>query len=51
MVVLVTGATGKIGSELVKQLAHAGTQVRALVHSPDKAETIKGSNVDKLISI
>ncbi|MEH2392483.1 MAG: SDR family oxidoreductase [Nostoc sp.] len=49
MVVLVTGATGKIGSELVKQLAHAGTQVRALVHSPDKAETIKGSNVDIVI--
>lgn len=49
MLVLVTGATGKIGSELVKQLASVGTQVRALVHDPEKAVALKGSNVDIVI--
>lgn len=49
MLVLVTGATGKIGSELVKQLASVGTQIRALVHDPEKAVALKGLNVDIVI--
>jgi uncharacterized protein YbjT (DUF2867 family) len=36
--ILVTGATGTVGSELVKQLAETGQRVRALVRDPKKAE-------------
>ncbi len=39
--ILVTGATGHIGSELVRLLAAQGTPARALVHSPDKAAMIQ----------
>ena len=31
--ILVTGATGTVGSEIVKQLSSAGQKVRAAVHS------------------
>ena len=31
--ILVTGATGTVGTELVKQLSSAGQKVRAAVHS------------------
>ncbi len=37
MTVLVTGSTGAVGSEAVRHLAAAGTEVRALTRSPDKA--------------
>jgi uncharacterized protein YbjT (DUF2867 family) len=40
-VILVTGATGHIGSELVRLLAGQGAPARALVHSPDKATVIQ----------
>ncbi len=39
--ILVTGATGHVGSELVRLLAEAGTPARALIHSPDKAAPIE----------
>jgi uncharacterized protein YbjT (DUF2867 family) len=39
--ILVTGATGKVGSELVRLLAEAGTPARALIHTPDKAAPIE----------
>jgi uncharacterized protein YbjT (DUF2867 family) len=39
--ILVTGATGHIGSELVRLLADQGAPARALVHSPDKAAPIQ----------
>ena len=35
--ILVTGATGKVGSELVDQLVAGGQPVRALVRDPEKA--------------
>lgn len=44
--ILVTGATGTIGSEVVKHLAAAGQKVRALVRNPDKASGLKGPNVE-----
>ena len=44
--ILVTGATGTTGSEVVKQLAAAGKKVRALVRSPEKAAGLKGPNVE-----
>src|SRR5258708_35962080 len=37
--ILVTGATGTVGSQVVKQLAATGQRVRALVRDPKKAET------------
>jgi uncharacterized protein YbjT (DUF2867 family) len=40
-VILVTGATGHVGSELVRLLAEQGTPARALIHSPDKAAPIE----------
>jgi len=42
MSVLVTGATGNVGSVVVKQLAAAGLEVRAFSRSPDKAEVAPG---------
>ena len=39
--ILVAGATGHVGSELVRLLAEAGTPTRALIHSPDKAAPIE----------
>ena len=39
--ILVTGATGHIGSELVRLLADQGAPARALVHSPDKAAQLQ----------
>ena len=36
--ILVTGATGTVGSEVVRQLAATGQRVRALVRDPKKAE-------------
>lgn len=41
--ILVTGATGTVGSELVKQLSSARQKVRAVVHS-----TTRASSNDKL---
>ncbi|MFE7796241.1 NAD(P)H-binding protein [Nocardia sp. NPDC057440] len=35
--ILVTGATGNIGAELVAQLSASGERVRALVRNPDRA--------------
>ena len=35
--ILVTGATGKVGTELVEQLVASGQPVRALVRDPEKA--------------
>jgi uncharacterized protein YbjT (DUF2867 family) len=40
-VILVTGATGHVGSELVRLLAEQGAPARALLHSPDKAAPIQ----------
>lgn len=43
--ILITGATGTVGSELAKQLVEAGQQVRALVREPEKAKKF-GPGVD-----
>lgn len=42
---LVTGATGFLGAEVVKQLIGRGQQVAALVRSPDKADVLKSLGV------
>jgi uncharacterized protein YbjT (DUF2867 family) len=44
--ILITGATGTTGKEIVKQLSVAGAQVRALVRHPEKASALKGPGVE-----
>ena len=44
--ILVTGATGNTGMEVVRQLRARGAKVRALVRNPDKAPTIAGGGVE-----
>jgi uncharacterized protein YbjT (DUF2867 family) len=39
--ILIVGATGSVGSELVKQFAASGRRVKALVRNEGKAESIK----------
>jgi uncharacterized protein YbjT (DUF2867 family) len=44
--ILVTGATGKVGREVVRQLAAAGAPVRALVRDPVGASAIRLPGVE-----
>src|SRR5688572_9309121 len=44
--ILVTGATGTVGSEVVRQLVAAGRTVRAFVRTPQKAQKLRGPNVE-----
>ena len=39
--ILITGATGKTGSEVSRQLAAGGVAFRALVHSPERVAVVK----------
>ncbi len=43
MNILVTGATGKVGSRLVRHLTERGDRVRALVRDPARATSMLGS--------
>lgn len=43
--IVVTGATGQIGSEVVRQLAAKGEKVRALIRDPKKAVSLSDPNV------
>jgi len=40
--ILVTGATGTVGSLLVAELSRRGSSVRAMVHNPDHAKQFPG---------
>jgi len=44
--ILVTGATGTVGREVVRQLAAEGLPVRALVHNPDRAGELTGPRIE-----
>ncbi|WP_246797624.1 NAD-dependent epimerase/dehydratase family protein [Burkholderia perseverans] len=46
MTILVTGATGKIGSRLVKRLARRGDRVRALIRDPLRATHCQADGVE-----
>jgi uncharacterized protein YbjT (DUF2867 family) len=44
--ILITGATGNNGQELIRQLTAAGQRVRALVRKPAEAAKLDGSNIE-----
>jgi uncharacterized protein YbjT (DUF2867 family) len=44
--IVVVGATGRIGREVVRQLAAKGRAVRALVHSAEKGKALEQSGVE-----
>jgi uncharacterized protein YbjT (DUF2867 family) len=44
--ILVTGATGNIGSRVVKKLQERGVSVRAFVRDQDKAKTVLGQDLE-----
>ncbi|HSU14475.1 SDR family oxidoreductase [Longimicrobium sp.] len=44
--ILVTGATGKVGSEVARQLAAKGEAVRVLARSPEKARALFPAGVE-----
>jgi UDP-glucose 4-epimerase len=46
MKILVTGATGKVGSRLSKRLAQRGDQVRALVRDPARAADLREAGIE-----
>jgi UDP-glucose 4-epimerase len=46
MKILVTGATGKVGSRLAKRLAQRGDQVRALVRDPSRAAALREHRIE-----
>lgn len=45
MTILITGATGQVGRQVVQQLAQRGAQVRALVREPSKASLPAGVDI------
>jgi uncharacterized protein YbjT (DUF2867 family) len=45
-VIAVTGATGRVGSEVVRQLRERGVPTRALIHTPDKVASVAGPGVE-----
>ncbi|NZA24917.1 NAD-dependent epimerase/dehydratase family protein [Luteimonas sp. SJ-92] len=44
--ILITGATGKVGSRLVKRLAGRGDRLRALVRDPERAAPLRNDQVE-----
>ena len=47
--ILVTGAGGTVGSEVLKQLRQKGAAVRAGFHSPKKAEQARAQGIDAVV--
>lgn len=47
--VLVTGGTGTVGREVVRQLAAAGAPVRVLVRTPERAIVLKGIKAEFMV--
>lgn len=48
--ILVTGAAGTTGSEVVRQLAGRGIRVRAMVRNPEKAKNFSGPGVETVVA-
>ncbi|MEX1028853.1 MAG: NAD(P)-dependent oxidoreductase [Paenibacillaceae bacterium] len=49
MNILVTGATGRVGSRLVPRLLQRGDSVRILVRDPDRAQTLKEQGAEIIV--
>lgn len=47
--ILVTGATGTVGSEVLRLVTEAGTPARALVRSPERADSLRGFDADIVV--
>jgi len=47
--ILVTGASGTVGGEVVRQIAAEGAPVRALVRSQEKAAMLEGPGIETAI--
>jgi len=50
VMILVTGAAGTTGSEVVRLLAGKGVRVRAMVRNPDKMKKFSGPGVETVIA-
>ena len=48
--ILVTGAAGNTGSEVVRQLAAKGIRARALIRNPEKAKLFTGPGVETVVA-
>lgn len=48
--ILVTGSTGTVGREVVKQLSAAGASVRAAVQATSNVEKIRGAGVEPFVT-
>ncbi|HEY6949277.1 MAG TPA: SDR family oxidoreductase [Nitrososphaeraceae archaeon] len=49
--ILVTGSTGTVGSEVVKQLASLGKRIKAAVHTQNKADKFKDNSAIDMVNI
>ena len=49
--ILVTGSTGTVGSEVVKQLASSGQRIKAAVHTQNKADKFRDNNAIDIVNI
>ena len=49
MKILVTGATGKVGSRLSKRLARRGDALRALVRDPNRAADLREAGIELVV--
>jgi len=47
--ILVFGATGKTGSEIIKQLLIRKVSIRVLIRDPDKADNFKAKGIDVVV--
>lgn len=50
MMILVTGAAGTTGSEVVRLLAGKGVRVRAMVRNPEKSKKFSGPGVETVVA-
>jgi uncharacterized protein YbjT (DUF2867 family) len=49
MTILVTGATGNVGSRVARELSQRGARVRAFVRDPARATAILGDDIELAI--